>query len=465
VDSTNRAPEVENERLPLSSGRLEEEQALASRDQTPSDADQTGSDSDQVSADCDQLAADRDQAASDQDLASGGDPDVHDASQGIRERTAEQRAQTSEGRMGAAARRDELAQARDLAALARDEVADARNLAVAQREGAGETENAGAVTGAEVVTLAAQQRRRAAQQRELAAEQRDVAAEDRRDAAQDRADAAEERLHALADREALLVELQREHKGRGEALRDQHLAEDLARTLQRSLSPPSLPRIAGLDVGVHHESSAPEDVGGDFYDLFALAPSRSAFFLGDVCGKGPAAAGVTSLARYTMRTAAMLHEKPEAVLMDLNTALLMEAGGVMLTCTVVYGEINMTAGAAMFTLAVAGHPPPLIVRADGSVETTPAHGTLLGAFQDPAFQTCQIILHHGDAIVICSDGILDTKMDGVRVDEQRVARLLSGTPRASAQALVNRLVHALGGIDRPLRDDIAVMALRRTPPE
>ena len=105
-------------------------------------------------------------------------------------------------------------------------------------------------------------------------------------------------------------------------MRYQHRAEELTRTLQRSLSPPSLPKVAGLDVAVHYEPSAPEDVGGDFYDLFPLArgADRLGFFLGDVCGKGPEAAAVTSLARYTMRTAAMLHEAPEAILMDLNAA-------------------------------------------------------------------------------------------------------------------------------------------------
>lgn len=73
------------------------------------------------------------------------------------------------------------------------------------------------------------------------------------------------------------------------------------------------------------------------------------FLFGDVCGKGAQAAAVTSLARYTMRTAAMLHEAPAAVLGDLNAAL------------------------------------QLVVRADGSVETTPAHGTILGAVEHPAF--------------------------------------------------------------------------------
>jgi sigma-B regulation protein RsbU (phosphoserine phosphatase) len=256
------------------------------------------------------------------------------------------------------------------------------------------------------------------------------------------------------------VELRRERGLRIAALDQQHRAERLARTLQLSLSPPSLPSIDGLDVAVHYEPSAPEDVGGDFYDLFALEGGRSGFFLGDVCGKGPEAAAVTSLARYTMRTAAMLHEKPDAILLDLNAALLMD--DTPRTCTAVYGQIDLSAATAALTLAVAGHPSPIIVRRDGSTHTASAHGTMLGAVEHPTFATCEVTLGLGDAVVICSDGILDTHLDGRRADEQRIARLLAGSAQASAQELVDRLVHALDDVDRPLCDDVAILALRRT---
>jgi serine phosphatase RsbU (regulator of sigma subunit) len=113
-------------------------------------------------------------------------------------------------------------------------------------------------------------------------------------------------------------------------------------------------------------------------------------------------------------------------------------------------------------LAVAGHPPPLIVREGGSVQTTSAHGTMLGAVDDPVFHTGEISLHVGDAIVIYSDGIFDTRLRSIRVDEQHLAEMLSGSSAASAQELVNRLITALEGVDRPLRDDIAIMVLQRT---
>jgi len=446
------------------------EQTLSDTDQTLSDADQTGADSDQTSADEDQLAADRDQDASDRDLAQGADAHVHAVSHDVRERTtrerehtARERDRTAGARLSVADQRDAVADDRDRAALQRDRRADERKLAMAQFDAASERDDdARALTGADVLMRAAGQRKRAAQRRSLAAQQGELTEQDRHDAATDRAQAARERRDAMEDRELLADDLQHEKALRNEALRHQHRAERLARTLQQSLSPPRLPEIAGLDVAVHYEPSAPEEVGGDFYDLFPLAAVRAGFFLGDVCGKGPDAASVTSLARYTMRTAAMLREAPEEILVDLNAALLMERAASMQTCTVVYGQLDMRAGDAAITLAVAGHPPPLIVRASGVVETTPAHGTMLGAVKDPAFVTCQVILKPADAVVICSDGIHDTEIDGVRVDERRVNDLLSGTPQASAQMLVDRLTHALRATQRPLRDDVAIMVLRRT---
>jgi sigma-B regulation protein RsbU (phosphoserine phosphatase) len=247
-----------------------------------------------------------------------------------------------------------------------------------------------------------------------------------------------------------------------QALGQQRRAENLARTLQQSLSPPHLPQVAGLDVAVHYEPFATEEVGGDFYDLFPLAPDRAGFFLGDVCGKGASAAVVTSLARYTIRSAAMLSSEPAAILANLNAALLMEldGGGRMQMCTVVYGEIDTSAETAVVTLAVAGHPPPLVVRADGTVESPVAHGTILGAFANPGFETCTFDLHQGDAIVVYSDGILDVELDGARVDESRLEALLAQAPGVDAQDLVDRLEGALHGT--PLRDDVAIMALRRT---
>jgi serine phosphatase RsbU (regulator of sigma subunit) len=383
---------------------------------------------------------------------------VHDPLGAHRDRPAQ-------ARLDAAALRDQLAEERDVAARERDEAAELRGIEMADLDAASQRdEDNRALTGAEVVVRHAGQRKRAVRRRAQAARQRELSARDREAAARDRRDAELERLDARKDLEALVAEVRDEQRRRDRAQRHQHRAEALARTLQRSLSPPRLPDVAGVDVAVHYEPFAIEEVGGDFYDLFPLAGGRSGFFLGDVCGKGPEAASLTSLARYTMRTAAMLREQPDAILLDLNDALLMEAADAMQTCTVVYGQIDPSDDAAVIALAVAGHPPPLVVRAHGAVEVLPARGTILGVVTNPEFRACSVRLNAGDAIVLYSDGILDTSTDGVRADEQRIADLLEGPPQASAQALVDRLVLALGRVDGPLRDDVALMVLRRTTP-
>ncbi|HTN23230.1 MAG TPA: PP2C family protein-serine/threonine phosphatase [Solirubrobacteraceae bacterium] len=373
------------------------------------------------------------------------------------------RIESAQARVDAGARRDAIADEQDVAALARDVAAEQRAVVMAQLDLEAERgDNVRALHRDEVAIPAAARRRRAALRRAQAVRQRALAAADRQAAARDRERAARERLLALLDREALVLELRREGGRRARATRHQHSAEELARTLQRTLSPPRLPRIPGLDVAAHYEPFAPEEVGGDFYDLFPLAGGRTGFFLGDVCGKGPTAATLTSLARYTMRTAAMLRGGPEAIFVDLNAALLAEGGATMQTCTVVYGQIDTHGSSMTVTLAAAGHPPPIIVRAAGSAETAPALGTILGVTDKPRFTSCKVELEPGDAIFVYSDGILDTEIGGVRVDEQRVASLLEGPPDTGAKALVDRLVQALYRIDHPLRDDVALLALRRT---
>lgn len=216
VDSMNGVIEGQRKSITPAPEAVKNEQTVAQRDeaivdadqtgsdsdQTLADTDQTSSDSDQTSADRDQLAANADQAASDRDLASGIDPEQHEFSRDIRERTARERERSAQARVDAADQRDAIARARDLAAVARDRAADARDLALERQDAAYEQS-----LGAEVMVRATAHRRRAAEHRLQAAEHRALAARDRESAAEDRQQAAGERLQALADREQLAREL------------------------------------------------------------------------------------------------------------------------------------------------------------------------------------------------------------------------------------------------------------------
>lgn len=270
-------------------------------------------------------------------------------------------------------------------------------------------------------------------------------------------------MDELELRLAAIHEVQHERDRGDQAMQEKLRAERLARTLQRSLSPPTLPAVPGLESAVHYQPFSDDEVGGDFYDLFPLAPGRWGFFLGDVCGKGPAAASLTSLARYTLRTAAMLKEEPAAILRELNAALLAERRGDMPMCTAVYGEVDTTQPDFALWLAVGGHPAPLVVRAGGEVEPIAARGTLLGGFPEVVFDTARVSLGPGDAILLYSDGILDTRLDGAPFDADGIAQALGGGGGLGAQDLVDRLTDVLERLDRPVRDDVAVMALSRPP--
>jgi sigma-B regulation protein RsbU (phosphoserine phosphatase) len=130
-----------------------------------------------------------------------------------------------------------------------------------------------------------------------------------------------------------------------------------------------------------HAGDRSLEVGGDFYDLFALPGGAWGFVIGDVCGHGAHAAAVTALARHTTWTLARLHDDPAQVLSDVSDALL--ARGYGRYCSAVYGRLKATDGGCEVTLAVGGHPPPLVRRGDETVDALTEHGPLLGVFSDP----------------------------------------------------------------------------------
>jgi hypothetical protein len=161
--------------------------------------------------------------------------------------------------------------------------------------------------------------------------------------------------------------------------RERHIAQ----VLQRSLLPPALPHVPGLSVAVRFIAAGEGiEVGGDFYDFFAPRPGRAAALIGDVCGKGPEAASVTSLARHTLRAAAAYEPRPSAVLQLLHRAL-RAARDDGRFCTVAYAELEPHLEGARMTLGCGGHPLPLVLRRGGLVEPVGRLGTLLGADVHP----------------------------------------------------------------------------------
>ncbi len=242
-------------------------------------------------------------------------------------------------------------------------------------------------------------------------------------------------------------------------------SRQIAQTLQDSLLPTSLPVVEGLDVAARYVAGGEGmDVGGDFYDLFALSGDRATFaVLGDVCGKGPEAAALTALARYTIRADAE-GRSPGEVLERLNRAVLAQVGDLrFLTATCV--RLRRRGGSVEGLLARGGHPPSLILRADGAVEVVVPTGALVGVLETIHFEEAAFRLAPGDVLVMFSDGVTEARSpDGELFGLERLSAVLA--PRAGAGAdEIARAVHEAVlafGTGRP-HDDIALLVLRAAP--
>src|SRR3954452_10612682 len=231
-----------------------------------------------------------------------------------------------------------------------------------------------------------------------------------------------------------------------------------ARTLQQSLLPRDLPSIDGLELAARYRPyGGGGEVGGDFYDVFPV-PGGWALAIGDVSGKGTAAAATTALLRHTLRIAAHVERTPGGALRRLDDALLREPTDERLA-SAACAFVRPVPGGAEVVLASAGHPPPLVRRADGSVETTVRPGTLLGALPGPPPTDATIALGPGDVLLFYTDGVTEARHRGGLLGEDGVQETLrAALPTATGvvEAVERRAVEVQDG--RP-RDDIAVLAV------
>ena len=177
-----------------------------------------------------------------------------------------------------------------------------------------------------------------------------------------------------------------------------------------------MPDIAGLETAAYFQPASLDEVGGDFYDLFRLPDGRWGFFLGDVCGKGAAAAVLTSMIRYTLRSAAAHLSDPVAVLTDLNGALVhewLDVGPAF--CTVLFGMLEPGPDRCTVTIGGGGHPPAILVRASGTAEFVDVDGgQLVGIIPDAHFVETVVHLVAGDTLLLYTDGLTEARVDDRR---------------------------------------------------
>jgi PAS domain S-box-containing protein len=271
----------------------------------------------------------------------------------------------------------------------------------------------------------------------------------------------------LARHAALAVDNARLYKGRVQ----------VARTLQEGLLPSRLPEVPGVEVGLRYVSAGEVDVGGDFYDLFntrmadqngSSEPSSSwGIVIGDVSGKGAEAAAMLAFARYTLRTLATRESCPSTILSSLNEAMLHQRRecGDHKFCTVAYVRLETEgnkAQGARFTVSRGGHPPPFLLRTDGSIYKVGEPGRVIGVFEDVKLTEQEASLAPGEALILYTDGVVEARSpDGLFFGEERLKAILHSSVALDASTIASRIEDAvLNFQEQDPRDDVAVLVLR-----
>ncbi|MEV7834163.1 SpoIIE family protein phosphatase [Streptomyces subrutilus] len=240
----------------------------------------------------------------------------------------------------------------------------------------------------------------------------------------------------------------------------------ITETLMRELLPPVLRQIDGVEfAGGYRPSGEGDRIGGDFYDVHAApVPAEGAesfVVLGDVCGKGLDAAVLTGKIRNTLHALLPMAPDHQRMLRLLNGALLNSHHTRF--ATLVLASAARKDGKVVLRLTSAGHPPPLVVRADGQVEEVETRGTLVGALVEVESVTVRTVLGPGETCVLFTDGFTEARggpLGREQFGDARLRRALADCAGMAAAAVVERLqMLAAQWIGTGRHDDMAVVAI------
>ena len=250
--------------------------------------------------------------------------------------------------------------------------------------------------------------------------------------------------------------------------------DSVAEALQNALLPASLPVAEGLEFAAQYRpAGASNEVGGDFYDVLPLPDDTWLMAIGDVCGKGPAAASVTGMVRDVLRTLAREGRDLPYALAALNTALVDQAGagrqgdgdtGQTVFCTLAAALAQRQGHGLRLRLCLAGHPLPIVVRAGGGAEQVGIGGMAAGLTDRIEVAEVEIDLNPGDALVFYTDGVTERRHGDTQFGEEGTVAVLARCGGLSAAEIASRLRTAATEFgDGPLRDDLAILVLRADP--
>lgn len=250
----------------------------------------------------------------------------------------------------------------------------------------------------------------------------------------------------------------------------------ISRALQRRQLPSALASIPGVETAIVYEPHAEaQTVGGDFYDLFPKEDGRWCFLLGDVQGKDPEAMSVTGLARHLVRLLAREGRGVESVLHRLNIAMaedsteIAEYGGHSVQprfLSMLYGELqpDSASGGANCTIASAGHPLPLLLTTNGTVQRVAEPQLLLGISEKTTFNAGSFRMAPGETLLCVTDGVTERRNGDRLLDDadglSKILRECAGMSAAAVVEHIRQAVHDFG--PGPVEDDLAILVLHTT---
>ena len=233
----------------------------------------------------------------------------------------------------------------------------------------------------------------------------------------------------------------------------------LARDLQSGLLPRRLPRLERVQVAVSYlPAVAAAEVGGDWFDVITGTDGCVTFVIGDVQGHNTTAAGLMGQLRTAVRAYVSEGHEPATALSRTNSLLLQLDTGLFATCCLL--QLDQSSGEVR--LALAGHPPPLLLSCTGAVsELEAACGIALGVSEDAVYEVARSHLRERSKVVLYTDGVVEAAPEGSEIGLAAVAQVLHSHRDASCEALTKAIVN---GIPHRLTDDAALLVLDYTGP-
>ncbi|MHB1924203.1 MAG: PP2C family protein-serine/threonine phosphatase [Acidimicrobiales bacterium] len=235
-----------------------------------------------------------------------------------------------------------------------------------------------------------------------------------------------------------------------------HHAELVAAKLQESLIPPQVPVVDGLDVATRYHVAQLDQVGGDFFDVIST-DWGTALTLGDACGKGTMAAASAGTARWALHAVMIDEPDPAKALERVNTVLYRSTPNASTYVTALAVSLRQQVDGLDISVAVGGHPLPLIVRRAGGVESLGTASPIVGWRSQSTYTVAHATLAAGDMVVMYTDGLLEAIAGRGEPDDQALRSLLGPLAGQPADEVAQALDAAIGN---ERRDDVAVMVTR-----